>query len=419
MSGRLRVVYLDHCARLSGAELALARLLPALVPSVDPHVILAEDGPLTTKLDAMGITTEVLPMAEVARGLTRDKVHPSRLPAASLLCSAGHTVTLARRLRSLRPDLVHTNSLKAGVYGSVAARLARVPVIWHVRDRISNDYLPPAAVALVRIMARRLPAAVVANSRSTLETVAAPGLTARIISSPVQTELFARQQRQSQRLRIGMVGRLAPWKGQHVFLEAFATAFPNGEADGVIVGDALFAEVKYKQALHEQVRALGLDGRVEMIGFRDDVAGELAKMDVLVHASVIPEPFGQVVVEGMAAGLAVIAAGAGGPAEVIRHEHDGLLYRSGDAAALARSMRRLAGDPALRERLGQAARLRADEFTPDVVAEQVMDLYRLVLGTSADAGMVETRPSDPGPAFERSTLPAISSQGTGEDELPS
>jgi glycosyltransferase involved in cell wall biosynthesis len=376
--GRLRVVYLDHCARLSGAELALLRLLPALRDDVDAHVVLGEDGPLVTKLVEAGVSTEVLPMAEAARGLSRDRVRPGRLPVASVASAARYTTVLARRLRRLRPDLVHTNSLKAGVYGSVAGALARVPVIWHARERLADDYLPAPAIRLVRTMVRHLPAAVIANSESTREGLAAPGVAATVVPSPVQVEAVPRSHPAGSPLTVGMVGRLAPSKGQHVFLDAFAQAFPEGPTRAVLVGSPLFGEADYEEALRRRVSGLGLEDRVELTGFREDVAAELAALDVLVHASLITEGFGQVVVEGMAAGLAVIATAAGGPAEIVTDGEDGLLYPTGDVDALAAGLRRLAADPSLRERLGQAARRRARDFTPEVVAGQVLRVYRTV-----------------------------------------
>lgn len=377
---RLRVVYLDHCARLSGAELALLRLLPALDEDVEAHVILGENGPLVSRLKAVGVTTEVLPMIETARGLARESVHLSRFPPATLLHTARYITEVARRLRQLRPDLVHTNSLKAGLYGSVAGRLSRVPVIWHLREQLTPDHLPAAAASLVRAAVHRLPTAVIANSRSTLGSVATPGLVSSVIASPVELGPSRGTRRSEEPLRVGMVGRIAPIKGQHVFLEAFARAFPQGPTRAVIVGTAMFGETDYEEQLRRQVGFLGLEGRVEMAGFREDVGEELGRLDVLVQASVIAEGFGQVVVEGMAAGLPVVAPGAGGPAEIITDGRDGLLVPPGDVPALAASLRRLAGDEALRHRLGEAARKRALDFTPAAIAPQVLALYRTVLG---------------------------------------
>lgn len=380
MSDRLQVVYLDHCARLSGAELALLRLLPALRSEVDPHVILAEGGPLVARLRTAGISCEVLPMAEAARGLPRARMASMRPPVAGLVHTARYTAVLAGRLRRLRPDLVHTNSLKAGIYGCVAARLAGVPAVWHVRERIADDYLPPSAVRLVRTLVRRLPRAVVANSRGTMANVSPPQRATAVIASPVDVHGVERSRPAGSPVRVGMVGRLAPLKGQHLFLQAFARAFPQGEEQAVIVGSALFGEEGYEEELRSQVAALGLEDRVELAGFREDIAEELASMDVLVHASLIPEAFGQVVVEGMAAGLAVVATAAGGPAEVIVDGRDGLLYPMGDVDALAATLRRVAADGDLRARLGLLARRRALEFSPGAIAPQMVALYEAALG---------------------------------------
>jgi glycosyltransferase involved in cell wall biosynthesis len=381
----VRVIYVDHCAKLSGGELALLRLLPAL-EDVDAHVVLGEDGPLVPRLLDAGISVEVLPMPEAARDLRRERARPAALPLVSLLGTTGYTARLARRLRQLEPDVVHTNSLKSALYGGAAARVAGIPAVWHVRDRIADDYLPAPAVRLVRATARWLPAAVIANSHSTLATLGTlrpPGI---VVPSPVVVRDPLRQTgratlRDRDGVHVGMVGRLAPWKGQHVFLEAFARAFPDGSERAVVVGAPLFGECEeaYARGLRERATELGLDGRVEFRGFRRDLESELARLDVLVHASVIPEPFGQVVIEGMGFGLPVAAPAAGGPLEVIEDGVNGLLYPPGDVEALARLLRTLASDTELRRRLGEAAREKAKEFAPESIARQVTDLYREVL----------------------------------------
>jgi glycosyltransferase involved in cell wall biosynthesis len=151
----------------------------------------------------------------------------------------------------------------------------------------------------------------------------------------------------------------------------------------VIVGAPLFGEREYEQSLHELKHRLGLDERVEFAGFRDDVWRELERIDVLVHASVLAEPGGQVVQEGMAAGRPVVAAASGGPAEMIDDGSTGLLYPPGDRAALARALRRLFDDAELRTRLGAAAREKARAFEPELVAAQVTEVYRSVIAERA------------------------------------
>jgi glycosyltransferase involved in cell wall biosynthesis len=378
----VRVVYIDHCAQLSGGELALLRLLRALV-EVDTHVILGEDGPLVRRLIEAGISVEVLPMGAVARELHRDRVIPWGLSSKAVLQTSVYAAALARRLRRLRPDLVHTNSLKSALYGGAAGRFAGIPVVWHIRDRIADDYLPAPAVRLVRATARWLPTAIIGNSRATLATVGEGGALRSVVASPlVGYERVTIQKPGAvgrDIFRVGMVGRLAPWKGQHVFLDAFRRAFDQGPERAVIVGAALFGEDWYEAELKRRLKVLGLDGRVLFTGFREDVWNALDEVDVLVHASVTPEPFGQVIVEGMAAGLPVVATAAGGPAEIIHDGVNGLLYPPGDAEALAAHLRALSKDARLRSRLGAAARDSAKGFTPEAAAAKVMQVYQRVL----------------------------------------
>lgn len=388
-----KIVYVDHVARLSGGEIALVRLLQALGDRVEAHVVLGEDGPLVSQLEAVGATVHLLPLPAATKDVRKGSVRVGGGVSPRVLGQLViHVWRLRRLLRALGAEVVHTNSLKAAFYGGLAGRLAGVPVVWHVRDRIAPDYLPAAAVRLVRLTSRFLPTWVVANSQSTMATL--PGRSgASILNSTVQfdpvTSPATRDPARSDPARsdpalvVGVVGRLADWKGQHVFLDAFARAFPVGPERAVLVGSAMFGEEEYAAGLRAQVAALGLDERVEFRGFREDVWAELARLDILVHCSVTPEPFGQVVVEGMAAGVPVIAADAGGPAEVITDGVDGLLVSPDDPDVLAGAMRRLADSVELRSRLAGAARISSERFGPKVIAQEMLSVYEGVLSGTA------------------------------------
>jgi glycosyltransferase involved in cell wall biosynthesis len=379
---RFRVVFVDHVARLSGGEIALLRLLPALAAHVDIHVVLGEDGPLVTRLRDLGIDNEVLPLAPRVRDVRKERVRPGRLDPAVLARLLPYVFRLSRRFRALDADLVHTNSLKAALYAGVAGRMARVPVVWHVRDRIATDYLPRSAVALVRTASRIVPEAVVANSRATLDTLPVHHHS-RVLYNPVVPDTVGEPPEPSPRLvgeaTIGVVGRLAPWKGQHVFLSAFAEAFRGTSVRARVIGSAMFGEDDYARSLPRQAERLGISDHVEFRGFRDDIWAELRELDVLVHCSVSPEPFGQVVLEGMAAGVPVIAAAGGGPAELITSGVDGILTKPDDVGELAATMRRLHDDPDLRARLASAAQQRSREFTPERTAQQLLGVYRSIV----------------------------------------
>lgn len=413
---RLRVVYLDHVARLSGGEIALLRLLPHL-HGVHPHVILGEDGLLAERLQRAGVSVEVLPFAASTRDLRRDAVRLGGASPLAAIHTLAYVARLARRLRELRPDLVHTNSLKAGIYGAPAAKAAGVPLIWHLRDRIAADYLPGSAVRPIQAFIAGLADGVIANSTATLDTLGRSGRAGgRVIPDSVEVQARAdeseprtqtdgrathsgrsamRSGEATHPVTFGMLGRIAPWKGQDLFLRAFAGAFPGGEERAVLVGTPMFGEESYERELHALAASLGLAGRVEFRGFREDIWHELACFDVLVHASIVPEPFGQVVIEGMAAGLAVIAPDEGGPAEVIADGRTGRLFSSRDPDSLAAAMSELLANPAARRRLGDAARRAAEDYDPRVLAGRLERAYDHVL---AGRGHGAARPAGSGRA---------------------
>lgn len=383
----LRVTYVDHCAQLSGAELALVRLVGSL-PGVEAEAILAEDGPLAARLGEAGVAIRVEPLDPTTRRLSRAKVGAGRPALIAAVRTLAYARRLARRWRQDPPDLVATNSLKAALYGGLAGRLAGVPVVWHLRDRLAPDYLPRAAVVLCRAAAWFLPTVVVANSAATLATLGLaryrPGLRTFVIGDPCPLAgdgptRAAAGDPPSEPFVVGMVGRLAAWKGQDVFLRAFAAAFPAGAERAVVVGAPLFDEGDYTEELARLVSSLGIAGRVEFTGQVEDVATQLRRFDVLVHASVVAEPFGQVVVEGMAVGLPVVASDGGGPAELITDGVDGLLSPPGDVEALAARLCRLRHDSSLRAALGRAAEGRARDFAPLHIAAEVTGAYRSAL----------------------------------------
>lgn len=382
---QLNVVYLNHCARLSGGELALARLLPSL-DGIRATVILGEDGPLVPVLASSGADVRVRKMGNRVLSTSRNSVRVGLPAATAALSVSSYSLSVAIELRRIKPDLVVTNSLKSAIYGGIAGRLAGIPVVWHLRDRIAADYLPNLAVKGLRAAARVLPAGIIANSQTTLDTLRLPTRSNRqprswVINDPCPLVTDAKTRsldRPAGGLVVGMVGRLAPWKGQDLFLRAFARAFPQGHETAVIVGGPLFGEEAYAKYLHILAERLNLRHRISFTGHVDDPWTEMASFDVLVHASLIPEPFGQVIVEGMALGLPVIASGAGGPTEIIRHGVDGLLCPPADEKALAETLANVGKDRELRHELGGAAAAAVKRFSPAVIAAEEKAAYELI-----------------------------------------
>jgi glycosyltransferase involved in cell wall biosynthesis len=349
----IHVLYLDHTAQPSGGEIALLRLLSNLDRSlVEPIVVLADEGPLVSSLRAQNIETHVVLLTEKIHQVRKDELtYKGWLKAlGNIALFWRYAQIVARFTQQNSIGLIYTNSLKSDFYGALAGLQARLPVIWHVRDRIEPSYLPKAATTLVRLLARWLPACVVANSQATLETLQLPAhkLTQVIPSGFTQdfSERCQEPRAQNELPQVGIIGRIASWKGQEVLIRAAAQLLSRGtKAHFRIIGAPLFGEDEELARLKRLVGALGIESHVSFLGFQSDIPAQLRQLDILVHASISPEPFGQVIVEGMLAGLPVVATDGGGAREIIIHGQTGLLVPCGDIDALAQSLQRLLDNP--------------------------------------------------------------------------
>lgn len=358
-TGPVRVVVLDHTADIGGAELALLRLLDALRgrADVEAHVILFSDGPLVARLREGGHAVEVLPLRTDLIATTR---HEAGVPITAVRGAVGvapFVRRLARRLREIDADVVHSTSLKADLVAVPAARRARVPLVWHVHDRIASDYLPGPVARLVRSLARWGPQRVVANSRATAATL--PGARALTIVPPgLAPEQIAPAPRPAPaRPVVGIIGRISPTKGQLEFVRAAGrVSARHPDVTFRIIGAPMFGQESYEGEVRREVERLGLTDRVELRGFSEEPARELDEMSVAVHASPVPEPYGQVVAEAMARGVPVIATEAGGVPEIVTGgpESVGWLVPPGDVDALAAAMDTALSDPDEGERRGRA-----------------------------------------------------------------
>jgi glycosyltransferase involved in cell wall biosynthesis len=274
-----------------------------------------------------------------------------------------------------------------------------VPVLWHIHDYISSR---PLMARLMRAHADRC-AAAVANSLSVAADVrSACGAQLKVfpIYNAVDLRRFSPEgpaldldrlaglaPPSHQVVRIGLVATMAQWKGHEVFLRALGMLSDQPHVRGYVIGGALY-ETEGSQCDLEELRRLagrlGLAGRVGFTGFVDDAAAAMRALDIVVHASTQPEPFGLVIAEAMACGRAVVVSRGGGAAEIVTPGEDSLVYEAGCVPALAERMRELARDPALRAALGaaaaQSARLR---FARERLTDELMPIYRLLSAQAA------------------------------------
>jgi glycosyltransferase involved in cell wall biosynthesis len=405
----LRILFLNPGAGLGGAERALLEMVASLrehYPRCHITVILGEAGPLADKLDRVYASTLLIPLPKrlaligdaAAGGPAGAEMSRWRVMlgvAAAAPATAAYLRRLEAAISRAAPDVIHSNGFKMHL---LAARAAprRAPVIWHLHDFVS---LRPLIPQLLRLTLHRC-AGIIANSHSVARDMHAMFGRAPAVHTVYQAvdldeftpegprldlDALAGMTRLEGALRVGLVATLARWKGHEVFLRALAM-LPAG-IRGYVIGGPIYRTTGSQYSLAElkqRASALGLAGRVGFTGFINDSAAALRALDIVVHTSVAPEPFGLAVAEAFACGRAVIASRSGGILEMVRENENALTHRPGDAHELAAMIARLAGDAGLRQMLGTAARKTAEySFTRFRLARDLMRTYQMVIGATA------------------------------------
>lgn len=383
---------------MGGAETSLVSLMASVRESRadwELSLALAGEGPLAEKAHQLGVQVFPLPFpAALAR--LGDTGRSRALVGWSILSALVPAVAYARRLRRLidqiRPDVIHSNGFKMHLLSS-GVRRRNTALIWHMHDYASTR---PLIGRLLRRFQGRCDA-IVANSKSVASDVATlyPAVPIETIYNAIDVEHFAPRGEicdldrisglppaEAGTIRVGMVATFARWKGHDVFLRALSCLSPNLAVRGYLIGGPIYQTggSQYSLAeLQQKAQQLGLDGRIGFTGFLDDPATAMRSLDILVHASTEPEPFGMVIVEGMACGKAVIASRAGGAHELFVEGANALGHSPGDFRELARQVELLAGNQELRRRLGRNARAAAERVFPGKrLAGELLPLYQRV-----------------------------------------
>jgi glycosyltransferase involved in cell wall biosynthesis len=402
----MKLLYLNALGHMGGAERALLDML-GLVHAARPGwplgLLLGEDGPLAAEARRIGVQAIVSPLppalarlGDHAAGRTRVGDEPASLDRIGRairrsLDLVSYTRRIRREVLAFGPDIMHTNGFKMHLLGA-CVRPMHVPLIWHF-----HEYLGPRPVTsrLVR-QAKRRCTVIAANSASVAEDVRrrlGPRPSVVTIPNSVDFERFrptgpstdldalaGLPSASHPTVRIGLVATFARWKGHVTFLEALGRLESQTPVRAYVVGGPLYRTEGSQYSLDElqgTVRRLGLTSAVGFTGFVDDPASAMRALDIVVHASTAPEPFGLVIAEAMTLGRAVVASFAGGATELITPERNGLAHEPGDVQGLARQLTRLVASEALRRQLGDAARQTAlERFSPVRVRDQLLALYK-------------------------------------------
>jgi glycosyltransferase involved in cell wall biosynthesis len=378
----LKIAHLDHTQERGGAELALARLIQC-DPGWIPQLFLP---PSPSSENAF---SDVPPQFVTRVGVPQPPgaIGGRGLSQINLLLRVIVQALTVRRRRDFRDtQIVHANTSRSALIGWLATTGSSRSLVIHLRDAVEAE-------AIGRINARALQTVlrnadgVIANSTYTLGTASKflkPGALARVIPSPVGLETDIVDQKSESGVKIiGMLARIAKWKGHELLIRAFAEACRGRPIKLQLAGAPAFGAEAFLNSLVELVDELQIQGQVEFIGHITDIWPTLRSWDVCVHASLQSEPLGQNVLQYLAACRPTIAVNSGGPAEWIEHGHTGLLFEMGNQKELTEALRLLMENDRLRLELSENLASERPVPTDSAVRNMCREFFELLPGGGA------------------------------------
>jgi len=392
---RIVFVHQDHC--LYGASRSLLALVEQLVKrGHECFVLVPRDGPLREALETRRVEYAITPW----RGwMSPDRFsRPRRWMSAmkGFMLNMSYVRGAAGACERFKPDLVHTNSSRTA-FGSLLARRLHVPHTWHFREFLGGEFSVGAEFSLGQtascVWIRRSTSAVVLVSDVLRQQFS--GEFARLPAYVVHNGVMSLGEMQKAvtplpetgTLTLALVGRFDRWKQPLVALEAVRLLTERGlDVRLLMAGDGLDEDVR---AVREFVESHRMGGRVEVLGFVDDVSGLFARS----HALLMPsrgDAFGRVTAESMAYGRPVVAADSGANTELIADGVNGLLFRTGDPEDLAAKIRRLIEDRQLLTEMSRhAAETAREKFTTEKYGEAMEKIFlSVVRGMPGTGGSV-------------------------------
>jgi glycosyltransferase involved in cell wall biosynthesis len=292
-------------------------------------------------------------------------------------------------IRDHQIDLVHTHSnLNHGKPEIIAARVSGIPCVSHVHGYIEPTWFEKSFLIFVNAFiyisndiaehfySRGFPMSKGVTIHNGVDLKSYPR---HCSSIDVRREFNVK----SDDILVGLIGRIDWWKGHDYFIDAFAEAANHiSGLRALVIGEPSGGDINYNyyNMLKTKIKTSNLNGRIVFTGFRSDVQRLMSSMDIVVHASSRPEPFGLVAIEGMAAGKPVIATAAGGILDIIQDGVTGMLVPCKDSGSMAKAIIELALNKKKAEQIGLASRQRiAEKFTINHQAAAVEKLYDSLL----------------------------------------
>ncbi|MBK1988958.1 glycosyltransferase family 4 protein [Sphaerospermopsis aphanizomenoides BCCUSP55] len=395
----MKIVFVNPVGAIGGAERALLTIMDALIntkPDIQIYLIAGTDGAMISQAEKLGVEVKVLKLPEGFNQLGDSALQGSSkiigkikllFQLVSLAPSLWQYLQEFRQtIELINPNIIHTNGIKANLITSLAG-IKNIPVIWHIQD----FYGARPLVAKLLKWSRKKATIAIAISQSVAEDVkkTLPGLPVEVIYSAINIHYFSPPNSPAINslancpIKVGLVATFARWKGHDIFLEAASEiikTYPEINVGFCIVGGAIYktrGSQFSEQELKEKATHLNIADKVDFLGFQEDIAAIYRSLDIVVHASTQPEPFGLAIVEAMACGKPVIVSQAGGAAELFTHNYDAVGVPPGEPKALAAAIVDLLNNPEKRQLLSEQARYTVTErFSHERLGEQILSVYK-------------------------------------------
>ena len=375
----MKILFLDQSGKPGGAELCLIDI--AKPYRNDCKVGLFADGSFKDLLEKNHIPVEVL----TNKAIQVKKESSLGQGLASITQLAPLITKVVKIAQSY--ELIYANTQKALVVGAIASFFSRRPLVFHLHDILSPEHFSQTNRSISVTLANRASLVIVNSQASKKAFIEAGGKAdkVRIVYNGFDPQKYINKETEIQQVRkeleledkfiVGHFSRLAPWKGQHVLLEALAECPP--EVAVILVGDALFGEQDYVKQLHQQIDALQLQNRVKFLGFRNDIPLLMSACNLVAHTSISPEPFGRVIVEAMLSGTPVVAAAAGGAVELVESGSNGFLATPGNPQELTKIIETCLQDKQKTDTIAQTARnIASQRFHVVNINQQIAELLK-------------------------------------------
>jgi len=355
------ILFLEQFPNISGGQKVLLDILRGLDRNkYTPYVALPKRGELSGELDKLGIKYFVLPIGVYSAG---------RKSLFDMISYIAHSILLIPMciwiIKNNKISLVYANAPRTYLWGTIAAKLSGVPMIWHLHSILHGLELKLCSILLSFGVKK-----VIAVSRSAAEPFNKNKDKIEIVYNGIDAAKYSNAE-DRERMRaelnipagskvIGFIGQISRWKGIEDYINAAALiAEQEQQAIFLVVGDVLFGEdLGYKEHIKKLAVDLGGAKSISFLGQRRDVPRLLSAIDIIVIPSIEPDPCPLVLLEAMASGKAIVASAHGGVAEIIENGVTGKLYPPGDHRKLAELLSLLLKEQGMIGELGKRANIK-------------------------------------------------------------